>query len=195
MVVCFQVQAPQAAEWQLVVREIDGPVAQIFEGEGSPPSSIPWDGRLIDGGLAWSGMPYSYHLAYVDSSGAVGEVAGRKFSLPAYSREDRQGISFLVPGSRLTPGRRGDAVASAAAGLESVAERLNAEGGLATVRVEVLARDETSALNLGGTIRTALADMLDLDGRTVELYVGPAAAAPPDGTVLITTVSLPNPNR
>lgn len=191
MVACFQVEAQQAMVWQLVVQEIDGPVAQIFEGEGSPPARIPWDGRLLDGGLAWSGMPYNYYLAYVDSTGVVGEMEGADFTLPSYSREERHGFSFLAPGSRFIPGRHGDAVAAAKVGLESVANRLNAEGVTETVRVEVLARDEITAMDLGENIRTALAELVHPGGREVELYVGAATAAPLDGTVLITTVSLP----
>jgi len=191
MVACFQVEAEQAMVWQLVVQEIDGPVAQIFEGEGSPPDRIPWDGRLLDGGLAWSGMPYSYYLAYVDSSGVVGEMEGADFTLPSYSREERHGFSFLAPGSRFVSGRQGDSVAAAKAGLQSLAGRLNAEGVTETVRVEVLARDEITALDLGENIRTALAELIHPGGRDVELYVGSAAAAPRDGTVLITTVALP----
>jgi len=192
MVACFQVEAQQAMVWQLVVQEMDGPVAQIFEGEGSPPARIPWDGRLLDGGLAWSGMPYSYYVAYVDSTGVVGEIEGADFTLPSYSREERHGFSFLAPGSRFVPGRHGDAVAAAKAGLEGVANRLNAEGVTETVRVEVLAREETTALDLGENIRMALVELVHPGGREVELYVGSANAAPRDGTVLITTVSLPH---
>ena len=192
-VACFEVHVEQAAAWQLVVHEIDGPVAQIFEGQGSPPSRIPWDGRLLDGGLAWSGMDYTYYVAFVDSSGAVGEMAGTAFTLPAYSREERRGISFLMPGCRLAPGRSGDPVAAAVAGLESVAEQLNQLSGLAAVRVEVLARDEATATVLSEAVRTALADLLVDGDRAVDLYVGTAAAAPPEGTVLITTVPLSTP--
>ncbi len=190
MVACFQVQADEAAFWQLVVREVGGPVAQIFEGSGSPPSRIPWDGSLLDGGLAWAGITYNYYLAYADSFGTVSEMDGAAFTLPAYSREDRAGLSFLVPGSQVSPGRRGDPVAAATAGLDSVVEQLNRAGGTTTVRIEVLARDEASALALGEAIRAALAGLLDPADRTVDLYVGAAIAAPVDGTVLITTVPL-----
>ena len=188
MVACFQVQADEAAFWQLVVREVGGPVAQIFEGEGSPPSRIPWDGSLLDGGLAWAGMTYDYYLAYADSLGTVREMDGAAFTLPAYSREDRAGLSFLVPGSQVSPGRRGDPVAAATAGLDSVAAQLNRAGGSAVVRIEVLARDEASALALGEAVHTALAGLLDPADRTVDLYVGAAMAAPVEGSVLITTV-------
>lgn len=190
MVACFQVEAQQAAIWQLVVREVDGPVAQIFEGQGPPPTRIPWDGRLLDGGLAWSGVTYTYDLAFIDSTDAVSEMPGNDFTLPAYSREDREGISFLMPGRRLAPGRRGDPVPAATAALESVAQRLNADAGLAPVRVEVLARDETAAMALGETVRAALAGLLDPADRAVDLYVGTASAVPSEGTVLITTVPL-----
>jgi len=138
-------------------------------------------------------MNYTYDVAFVDSSGAVSEVAGTDFTLPAYSREERQGISFLMPGRRLAAGRRGDPVAAAAAGLGSVAERLNQNGGMSAVRIEVLARDEATAMALSQIIRTALAGLLDPGDRAVDLYVGTAAAAPPEGTVLITTVPLSNP--
>ncbi len=187
-VVSFEVQAGQAVAWELVVREIDGPVAQIFAGQGAPPARIPWDGRLLDGSLAWCELGYTYELAYADSTGTVGTIAGADFTLPAYSREDPRGLSFLLSGHKLTPGGRGDPLAAARAGLQPIAANLDRIGGNSTVRVEVLARDETVALALGQTVRAALADLLANPSRVLDLYVGTAEAAPELGTLLVTTV-------
>lgn len=185
--VSFEVQAEEAVAWELVVREIDGPVAQIFAGQGAPPARIPWDGRLLDGSLAWCELGYTYELAYADSNGTVGTVAGADFTLPAYSREDPRGLSFLLPGQRLAPGGRGDPVAAAKAGLQSIATNLDRIGGNSAVRIEVLARDETVALALGQAVRAALAALLANPGRVLDLYVGTAEAAPESGTLLVTT--------
>ena len=189
-VACFQIDAEQAVAWELVVREVDGPVAQIFAGDGPPPGRIPWDGRLLDGGLAWCGMRYTYDVASVDSSGATTHLQGSVFTLPAYSHTDRQGISFLLPGQRLASGRHGDPLTAARVGLASASAQLNRLGGVGAVRVEVLARNEAEALALGETIRRALAELLDPGDRPVDLYVGTATSAPAGGTVLITTVPL-----
>lgn len=187
-VVCFEVQAEQAVAWELVVREIDGPVAQIFAGQGPPPARIPWDGRLLDGSLAWCDLGYTYELVYADSAGTVGTEAGTDFTLPAYSREDPRGLSFLLPGQRLAAGGRGDQEAAARAGLQSIAAGLDRIGGNTPVRVEVLARDEAAALALGQTVRSALAGLLANPNRVLDLYVGTADAAPDQGTLLITTI-------
>ena len=186
--VSFEVQAEEAVAWEVVVREIAGPVAQIFAGQGAPPARIPWDGRLLDGSLAWCDLGYTYELAYADSNGIVGTVAGADFTLPAYSREDPRGLSFLLPGQRLAPGGRGDPVAAAKAGLQAIATNLDRIGGNSAVRVEVLARDEAVALALGQTVRAALAALLANPSRVLDLYVGTAEAAPESGTLLVTTV-------
>jgi hypothetical protein len=189
-VACFQFEAEQAVAWELVVREVDGPVAQIFAGDGPPPGRIPWDGRLLDGGLAWCGMRYTYDVASVDSAGATTHLQGGVFTLPAYSHADRQGVSFLMPGQQLASRGHGDPLTAARKGLASASEQLNRLGDAGAVRVEVLARDEAAALALGETIRGALAELLDPGDRPVDLYVGTAASAPAGGTVLITTVPL-----
>jgi len=201
-IICFQVQAPLAARWELVVREVDGPVAQIVRGEGPPPPRISWDGRLLDGGLAWSGMRYTYGLDFVDAAGDEDRIPGTGFVLPAYSRESPDGIAFLIPGHELVPARRrvpaepgslADPEAAARARLKRVAERLNRRGGATPVRIEVLAPDETAAVALAETLRGVLADLLDDPGRPVDAYAGVAAAAPTEGTVLITTTTVPAP--
>jgi hypothetical protein len=193
IVACFQIESAAAASWQLTVRELAGPVVSVLEGSGTPPTRIPWDGRLLDGGLAWSAMTYTFELVCADTAGVENRLAGANFVLPAYSREEPAGLSFLLPGRQLAPGRHGDPVDAAIAGLQRTAELLNYDGGLAVVRVEVLARERTTAFALGETVRVALESLLDPPDRPVEVYAGAAAAAPPEGTVLITTVPLPTP--
>jgi hypothetical protein len=189
----FEVTAGEAVAWELVVTEVGGPTAQVFRGEGPPPATIAWDGRTLDGGLAWAGITYTYELAAVDSAGVVSEMPGTPFALPSYTREERRGISFLLPGRQLAPGRRGDPVDAARAGLQSAAVQLNQDGGNGAVRIEVLARDEDAALALGEAVRTALADLLDPPDRPIDLFIGQALAAPPEGTVLITTAPRDDP--
>ncbi|MEZ4386872.1 MAG: hypothetical protein R3D98_04725 [Candidatus Krumholzibacteriia bacterium] len=151
----FEVRADAASAWELVVTEVGGPVAQIFAGQGPPPATVAWDGRLLDGGLAWSEVTYTYDLASVDSLGVVARTPGAPFTLPAYTREEPAGVSFLLPGRLLVPGRRGDPVDAARAHLASAATRLNQDPGRTVVRIEVLARDEDAALVLGEAVRTA----------------------------------------
>jgi len=199
VVVCFQPEVARAAAWQLIVREVDGPVAQVFRGQGAPPSQVPWDGRLLDGGLAWCDLAYTYDLVIADTTGTTREIAGEPFTLPPYSRTGPEGVTFLVagrelvPGRRRTPGRPGDPLAAAAAGMERVAERLDQLPITDPVRIEVLARDEAAAVALAQTVRTALVSLLAAPGRPVEAYAGQAAAAPREGTVVVTTVALPVP--
>jgi hypothetical protein len=187
MVIAFEVRTPPGVFWQLVLQEIDGPVAQIFEGQGEPPARIPWDGRLLDGGLAWSGMDYTYYVAFADSTGEVGETSGGPFTLPAYTHEDRGGISFLLPGDRLATDT------ATAATLRSVANRLDRDTRPTPVRVEVLAESRDAALTLGESVRSTLLNLLATD-RAVDLFVGEASAAPRAGTVLITTAPLTSPS-
>ncbi len=193
-VVSFQVAATDAVVWQLVVREVDGPVAQIFSGEGAPPPRINWDGRLIDGGLAWCALTYTYDLYYTDAAGEDGTVAGSDFTLPAYTREDPQGVTFLIPGDQLRPGHgpqatpAGDTAAAARSRLAPVAGRLDRAPDRITIRIEVFARDAGSAQDLGEAVRVALLALLERRDRAIELYVGDAPAAPAAGTIAITTV-------
>lgn len=188
VVACFQLQIEQAESWRLVVREVDGPVAQIFAGEGPPPSRIPWDGRLLDGGLAWCGMTYAYDLAFTDTSGHVDHMAGAAFTLPAYSREEPTGISYLIAGRQLGfSGRSSDRSATVAT-LQRIAGGLNQTGDESAIRVEVLARDEDAAMTMAVTIRAVLEELIEPAGRVVEAYAGAAEAAPVGGTALISTI-------
>ncbi len=203
VVASFQVEADRAVRWELTVTEVGGPVARVFRGEGPPPARIPWDGHLQDGGLAWSGLTYTYRLSYVDAAGAAGTVPGAEFTLPGYARSGREGTTILISGARVAPRRRvvhaglgaafrdapptraADPVAAARAGLRRTASRLEADPSWTRLRVEALAPDRGAALHLGRAVRQALAELLDRPALVVDLYVGAAPAATVDGAVRI----------
>ncbi len=203
-VASFQVQAHDAVSWELTVAEVGGPVARVFRGEGPPPARIDWDGRLGDGGFAWSGLTYTYRLASVDAAGAVGTVAGAGFTLPGYARTHRDGLTIVLAGARVAPrrrvvraglgaafqggppGRGADPVAAARAGLRPAARRLESAPRWTRLRVEVLGPDREAALALGDAVRRALIELLARPDLEVDLYVGAAPAATVDGAVRIT---------
>ena len=203
-VASFQVQADDAMSWELTVAEVGGPVARVFRGEGPPPARIVWDGRLHDGGFAWSGLTYTYRLTSVDTAGAVGAVAGADFTLPGYVRTDHEGLTILLAGAQVAPRRRvvraglgsafqdgppaqaADPVAAAAAGLRRTVRRLESAPPWTRLQVEVLGPDRAAALALGRAVRQALIALLARPGLAVDLYVGAAPAATVDGAVRIT---------
>jgi hypothetical protein len=196
-VASFRAPRNQSVAWELAVREQGGPVVQILGEHGPAPARIAWDGRLLDGTLAWPGMTYVYDLALVDSSGVVETIAGDPFTLPSYTREDAQTVAFLMTGHDLVPGRRpgsvrnSDPVAAAAKRLERPAERLGRRDG--AILVEVLAQDQDTALRLATVVQTALAGLAELADRPIAAYAGVADAAPAEGTVLIETETWPEP--
>lgn len=193
-VASFELDAPDAVRWELLIREVGGPIVQMMDGEGPPPVRLDWDGRTLDGALAWCGLPYEFEFGSIDSTGDVTRLSGDEFRLDPYLREEARGVSWLLAGADLTPARRhdharpGDPVAAAEAGLARVLSRLERDDSRAPVRIEVLAANEREALALAEAIQTVLVGHPAACDRAVEAFVGVAATAPGAGTVLITTV-------
>jgi len=155
------------------VKEQGGPDVAVISGDGSPPAAILWDGRLLDGTWARSGMRYTYTftLQYPDSSSLC--VPGEDFVLSSYVREEAAGVTFLFAAAGETSATLPDltpddtaATASDPTGdgeshLRRAAAILNRRAFASSpVTIEVLAREEDRARACGESLRRALAAMM-----------------------------------
>jgi flagellar motor protein MotB len=93
--------------WNLTITDYRGSPFRAFEGKGSPPDRLEWDGRGNEGQMIQTGYPYSYVFAQTDKGTNTYNHAGVSFRLPALDYKDRDDRVLELSGSELFV--RGDA--------------------------------------------------------------------------------------
>jgi hypothetical protein len=74
----FHPQYGQSVErWELVISTPRGEVFRRFEGKGSPPKQLDWDGRGDNGAILDVGATYSYSAFAWDKAGNKSQVVGQ----------------------------------------------------------------------------------------------------------------------
>jgi hypothetical protein len=186
----FRPRAVAATAWSLAISECEGPEVAVLAGTGSVPAEIRWDGRTADGNFARPGMRYEYVLSFRDPTGVPHLVAGQEFTVPAYTcaADSALAVLFAATGCDLATAAPDTALGSCLREAVALIERRRPPQQL---RVEVLADDESRANELGEHVRALLCRALDCQPPEIAVYVGTAAAAPADGTVLITSTTAP----
>ena len=95
----FRPEVKGVEKWGLEVADSRGKTVARFQGNGTPPKEITWDGTTIDGGAARSDLTYSYVLNATDKAGNKRSFVGDSFQIPPHATQNKNGVamSFSVP--------------------------------------------------------------------------------------------------
>jgi hypothetical protein len=135
--------------WKLEVADSRGQTVAKFEGTGSPPKEIAWDGATATG-PARADLTYSYVLHAMDKAGNKRSFVGSSFQIPPHldTAKGEQRMTFAVGL---------DAASIAEAYVMEAASRINDAGSaLAPVRVQVTAPTFALAKSIADQIVEAL---------------------------------------
>jgi hypothetical protein len=147
--------------WKLEVADSRGQTVAKFEGKGSPPKEITWDGTTTKGEPARADLTYSYVLHAMDKAGNKRSFVGDAFEVPPHleTAKGEQRMTFAV---------RLDAGAPPAAYVMEAASRINDTGSALTpVRVQVTAPTFALAKSLAEDVVRALQVQLRGDAARV----------------------------
>ncbi len=87
--------------WNLTITDFRGSPFRVFDGKGSPPRRLEWDGRGDEGQMIQTGYPYSYVFTQTDKGTNTYNHAGVSFRLPALDYTDRDDRVLEMSGSEL----------------------------------------------------------------------------------------------
>jgi hypothetical protein len=183
----FRPQITDVERWRMVVANARGEEVASFQGKGSPPKEIVWDGHSKSGATVSPGLAYSYVFEAYDRAGNKRNFVGEAFRVTAYRLDTPEGPVLAFTGNELGDSRRSaDAVSpivrEAATCLNQVA-RPNQ-----IVRVTATARSLDRAQALAADVSRGLAPLLLGDPVRVQGVAEVKADAPEDGALRIATV-------
>lgn len=168
--------------WALVVANSRGETVRVFDGKGSPPKEIVWDGRSTDGEPVAPGLTYSYVLEAYDKAGNKRNFVGEGFELPSYLIETDDQLAMMFDGGALSRDS-GDKDPSI---LLEVATRINQFGDTTQpVHIQVTARSYDKAQAITSEIARALSPLLLGDPARILQKAEVHSEAPARATVLI----------
>ena len=186
-VVRFRPALEGVERWRLDVADSRGNTVMSYEGSGSPPKEIGWDGRTIDGGPAPPGLTYSYVLEAYDRAGNKRNFVGDGFDLPPYIVQDKRRFALLFAGHELARSApSNNEGGSTAPILLEAATRINqSTPSRYPIRVEVTARSFDEAKRAADLIVGHLAPLLLGDPLRIQPIATVEPDAPHAGTVRI----------
>ncbi len=186
-VVRFRPALTDVDRWRLTIADSRSRSVASFEGKGSPPREIGWNGRSSDGSLMPPGLTYSFVVEAYDRAGNKRNFVGKGFELPPYELVTGAELVLMFPGTGLAvepAGRAGDAAAPAV--LLDAASRINQTGRPdGPVRVAVSARTYQEADQLAKRIAGALEPLILGDPSRIQCAADVQPDAPEGGTVAI----------
>jgi hypothetical protein len=183
----FRPELTDVETWSLTVNDARGRTAARFEGKGTPPKEIAWDGRAEGGAGAMPGLTYSYVLEARDRAGNRRHFVGDGFEVPAYREMAGNSMSLAFPGDALA----GNAGASAAASrtqdplLAEAATWVNQLPVAAPVEIVATARTHARGDALARAVHAGMRPFLVGDPARVRERVVVETDAPGEGTVRI----------
>ncbi|HEX5131688.1 MAG TPA: hypothetical protein VFX92_04275 [Candidatus Krumholzibacteria bacterium] len=90
----FRPNVSNVEAWSLEVADSRGNRVASFDGKGSPPKEIAWDGATTQGGAARADLTYSYVLNAMDQAGNKRSFVGDSFEIPPYLHQDASALSM-----------------------------------------------------------------------------------------------------
>ena len=159
----FRPNLKSVSSWQLIVADSRGDTVRVFEGKGSPPQEIAWDGMYASGVLALPGLTYSYVLQALDKAGNRRNFIGQGFEIVPYRIATDDGYYVVISGKTLM----GPTAAARPAGtddpmlLEAVSWLNQLSSYTEPVQIRVTARSFEMADALGALVRDQLLHCLN----------------------------------
>ena len=187
-VVRFRPALTDVERWRLVIADSRSRAVASFEGKGSPPKELGWNGRSSEGDFMPPGLTYSFVVEAYDRAGNKRNFVGKSFELPPYELETDKELVLMFSGNGLAadPARRSGEAPAASALLLEAASRINQSGRPdGAVRVAVSARTYTEADNLAKGVAGALEPLILGDPSRIQCAADVQADAPVGGTVSV----------
>ncbi|HET9233378.1 MAG TPA: hypothetical protein VFP10_04500 [Candidatus Eisenbacteria bacterium] len=183
----FRPALSKVERWTLQVADSRGNTVAKFQGQGRVPEQIVWDGRTMGGDLALPGLTYSYVFEAYDEAGNKRNFLGDAFTVNPYIREEKTGITLLVPGTELagkaSPGQPFPILLETASWLNQL-ERVDGP-----VIVEAHARTRDEAVALATKIGDALPPLLLGPKSRLEIRQNVVDDAPESGVCIVKATS------
>src|SRR5262245_52081784 len=185
----FRPQITDVERWRMVVANARGEEVASFQGKGSPPQAIVWDGRSKSGATVSPGLAYSYVFEAYDKAGNKRNFVGEAFRVTAYRLDTADGPVLAFTGNELGTARRTPGVDAASPIVREAATCLNqAARPNQVIRVTATARSLDRAQALATDVSRDLAPLLLGDPARVQGVAEVKADAPEDGALRIATV-------
>jgi hypothetical protein len=184
--------------WKLTVADSRGQAVRTYEGKGSPPKEIVWDGRASDGSFVTPGVTYSYVFEAKDKAGNKRNFVGDGFRVSAYRLDTPEGPALVFSGLELREstgglyGGPGVARGTAPLLLEAASWLNQSPHVTRTVRVTTVGRSQEQAASLAKQVAGAIAAHTVGDPSRIQTLPQVAADAPDGGTVRIALAGGPS---
>ncbi len=176
----------QTRRWQLAITDFRGSPCRTFEGKGSPPEQVHWDGRSDQGEMLRVGYPYSYVFTTTDKGTNTYNYAGESFRLPALDFREGGDRVLELAGGELFPRRESELTAGGERWLTRSADEIRRHP-YSPVRVVVTAETEALAAARARLVADYLADSMIVPRGQIETAAvqKPDLRAEMDGTVQV----------
>lgn len=191
-VVRFRPALKDVESWRMTIADSRSRTVEVFEGKGSPPEELGWNGCSADGRPMPPGLTYSYVLEAYDRAGNKRNFVGKGFELPPYAIESGTELVLMFSGREIAaPAARGQASAAVPPALIlAAASRLNqAAPSDRPVAVVVTARSFKEADDLARRIGASLQPLLFGEPSRVKVSTDVQPDSPVEGTVAIRMAS------
>ena len=179
----FRPTLSKVQRWTLTVADSRGATVARFTGQGRVPEQIAWDGRTLNGELALPGLTYSYVFEAFDEAGNKRNFLGDAFTVKPYIREEKTGITLLVPGTELAgktiPGLPCPILLETASWLNQL-EKIDTP-----IVVEAQARTRDEATALAAKVSDALPGLLLGPRNRLEVRQNVVPDAPETGVCIV----------
>jgi hypothetical protein len=97
----FRPAVTNVARWRLLVVNARAESVAVFQGEGSPPREIAWDGRSTSGTPVLPGASYSYLFEARDKAGNKRNFVGEGFRVNTFRYDTPEGPTLVFAATEL----------------------------------------------------------------------------------------------
>jgi len=188
-VVRFRPALKDVESWRMTIADSRSRTVEVFEGKGSPPEELGWNGCSADGRPMPPGLTYSYVLEAFDRAGNKRNFVGKGFELPSYAIDSGKELVLMFSGGELGASSASRGQVSAAvppAILLAAASKLNQDvPANKPISIGVTARSYKEADNLAQTIGKSLQPLLLGEPSRIKYTTEVQPDSPAAGTVAI----------
>jgi len=187
----FHPELDDVASWQLIIADSKGDTVRVFNGKGSLPKEIVWNGVYDSGELALPGLVYSYVLTAKDKAGNRRNFVGEGFQVSPYRLATDHAFRLVFSGKSLM----GPEVAQRPAGVDDpwlveAASWLNQYANAKEpIEIHVFARSHEIAEAMGAVVQEQLARHLAGSPIRLKIMTQARSEAPKEGAVTIAVKS------